>query len=277
MISRRKKAERRDEGKRIPPPIHVVIGWIGESRRRDVLEHARAFARDHMEAVENAWITLADFAGGTLFEIHEGGGGLAYLPDLIEQISRDPDQVLWVPSGTRLNRVVTFSVVDGRPFSMMLTEAESARVRSSGQTPLERTGRMRRLVPRGTTLLVVGASFFGISLAALLASALISSRINQQPIPSLSYNPDTLPHGQIVTLSNALRDDRWVSRIVFENGAWRADFENVDTLELPSETGQAQRMIDEAIARDGLLREERERKLNDAIANERDMREVETE
>lgn len=255
-----------DAPRRVPPPIHVVIGWIGESRTKDVLEHARAFARDHVEAVDNAWIALAEFSGGTLFEIHEGGGGAAYLPDLIEQISRDPDQVLWVPSGTRLNRAVTFAVVDGRPFSMMLTEAESARVRGSGQAPLERTGRMRRLVPRGTPVLVVGATLFSVTLLALLASALVSSRVNQQPIPSLSYNPDALPHGQIVTLSNALRDDRWVSRIVFENGAWRADFETIDRLDLPSDTGRAQELIDAAIARDALLLEERERKLNEAVS-----------
>ena len=252
-----------DPARRGFPPIQVLIGWVGESSRRDVLQHARGFATDHIETLETAWVAMAEFRGGTLFEVHEGGGGRAYLPELIETISRDPDQVLWVPSGTKLNRVVTFSIVEGRPFSMMLNEAESARVRASGQAPVERTGRMRRLSPRGNAVLTVGATLFAVSLTALAGSAFLASQVGQQPLPSLSYNADILPHGQIVSLSDALREDRWVSRILFENGAWRAEFETFEDLVLPDETGAAQQVIDEAVERDEVLRRERDRKIEE--------------
>lgn len=248
------------------PPIQVLIGWVGESSRRDVLEHARGFATDHLETLETAWIAMAEFRGGTLFEVHEGGNGRAYLPELIEAISRDPDQVLWVPSGTKLNRVVTFSIVEGRPFSMMLNEGDSARVRASGQVPVERTGRMRRLSPRGNVVLAIGATLFAASLTILSGSAFLASRVDQQPVPSLSYNAEILPHGQIVSLSDALREDRWVSRILFENGAWRAEFETFEDLVLPEDTGAAQKMIDEAVERDAILQSERERKVRELEA-----------
>lgn len=245
------------------PPIQVLIGWIGESSRKDVLEHARGFATDHIEALDTAWITMAEFRGGTLFEVHEGGGGAAYLPEIIEELSRDPDQVIWVPSGTKLNRVVTVSIVEDRPFSMMLNEADSARVRASGQRPIERAGRMRRLRPRGTGVLVAGGTLFAVAFGALATSAFLSSRIDQQPIPSLPYSAETLPHGQIIGLSDALREDRWVSRILFENGSWRAEFETFDELTLPEDTGEAQQLIDEAVERDGILQAERERKVRE--------------
>jgi len=245
------------------PPIQVLIGWIGESSRKDVLEHARGFATDHIEALDTAWITMAEFRGGTLFEVHEGGGGAAYLPEIIEELSLDPDQVVWVPSGTKLNRVVTVSIVEDRPFSMMLNEADSARVRTSGQRPIERAGRMRRLRPRGTGVLVAGGTLFAVAFGALATSAFLSSRIDQQPIPSLPYSAETLPHGQIIGLSDALREDRWVSRILFENGSWRAEFETFDELTLPEDTGEAQQLIDEAVERDGILQAERERKVRE--------------
>lgn len=248
------------------PPIQVLIGWVDESSRKDVLEHARGFAEDHIETLETAWITMAEFRGGTIFEIHEGGSGQAYLPDLIEELSRDPEQVLWVPSGTKLNRVVTLSLVDGRPFSMMLNEKDSALVRGSGQEPIGRSGRMRRLSPRGTQVLVVGATLFMIGFSGLITSTFLAASVQQQPLPTLSYNPDTLPHGQIITLSNALRDDRWVSRIVFENGTWRADFETFDELTLPEDTAEAQRLIDEAVERDAVLQRERDRKIEELIS-----------
>jgi hypothetical protein len=245
------------------PPIQVLIGWVGESSRKDVLEHARGFATDHIEALDAAWVTMAEFHGGNLFEVHEGGGGSAYLPQLIEELSRDPDQVLWVPSGTKLNRVVTISIIEGRPFSMMLNEAESVRVRASGKRPVDRRGKMWRLRPRGTGVFVAGATLFAIAFSALASSAFLSSRIDQQVIPTLPYSADTLPHGQIIGLSDALREDRWVSRILFEDGAWRAEFETFDELTLPDDTKDAQILIDEAVKRDGILQEERERKVRE--------------
>lgn len=248
------------------PPIQVIIGWIEESAPSDVLAHARGFAEDHIEAVDNAWVAMSGFRGGTLFEIHEGGDGRAYLPDLIEELSRDPEQVLWVPSGTKLNRAVTVSLVEGRPFSMMLNEKDSARVRESGRAPVERTGRMRRLSPRGTSVLVIGFTLFAIATGVLTASTYLSASIDQQPLPALSYDSAALPHGQIVSLSTALREDRWVSRILFENGAWRAEFETFEDLVLPEDTGEAQRLIDEAVERNLLLDEERERKLEELMS-----------
>lgn len=248
------------------PPIQVLIGWIEESARKDVLENARGFARDHMETLETAWVAMAEFRGGTLFEIHEGGSGQSYLPDLIEELSRDPEQVLWLPSGTKLNRVVTFSLSEGRPFSMMLNEADSARVRESGQAPIERSGKMRRLSPRGNGVLVIGATLFTVAMGGLIASTYLSVSIDQQPLPALSYNPEILPHGQIVSLSAALREDRWVSRIVFENGAWRAEFETFDELVLPENTDEAQRLIEEAVERDAILQQERDRKIEELTA-----------
>lgn len=245
------------------PPIQVLIGWIEESARKDVIEHARGFASDHIETLETAWIAMAEFRGGTLFEIHEGGGGYAYLPELIEGLSRDPDQVLWVPSGMKMNRVVTLSIVEGRPFSMMLNEADSARIRASGQLPMERSGRMKRLQPRGTPMLVIGATLFALGFTGLGASAYMSAQIEQQPIPSLPYSAENLPHRQIISLSNALREDRWVSRIQFENGVWRAEFETFDELVLPADTGEAQQLIDEAIERELILQQERERKIRE--------------
>lgn len=245
------------------PPIQVIIGWLEETSRRDVIEHAKGFARDHIETLETAWVTTAEFRGGTLFEIHEGGAGAAYLPGLVEAISADPDQVLWVPSGTRLNRVVTFSLVDGRPNSMMLTEEDSARIRNSGQVPVERSGKMRRLLPRGTPVLVTGLTLFAASFCGLLVSAAITIQTDRQPIPSLTYDPNALPHGQIVSLSDALREDRWVSKIEYVNGQWRAEFETFEAPNLPEDTEGAQRMIDQTVEREELLLRELERSLQE--------------
>jgi hypothetical protein len=80
---------------------------------------------------------------------------------------------------------------------------------------------------------------------SLLGSVWYGIGVDQQPVSFRTYNADILPHGQIVSLSGALRDDRWVSRIVFEEGQWRADFEEIEAIILPDDKVEAQQMSDE--------------------------------
>jgi hypothetical protein len=235
----------RARSRRGAPPIQVLIGWIGDSSRKDVIEHAKGFAEDHIETLETAWIALEQFRNGWIFEIHEGGAGLSYLPEVIEELSRDPDQVVWLPSGTGLNRVLTVRISEEQVFATILTEAESALVRKSGQDPLERTGRMRRLVPKGGLALAIGASLASVATITLLGTLQYAMMIDQRPLASRNFNPETLPHSQIVRLSGAIREDRWVSRIVFEEGQWRAEFEEVAAIKLPVEDEGAQKVIDD--------------------------------
>lgn len=114
------------------PPIQVLIGWIGDAARKDVIAHARGLAEDQLASLENTWISMAPFRGGFFYEIHEGGAGRAYLPGLIEQLDRDPEQILWLPAGTAINRVLTVGITDNIPYAVILTETESALVRQSG-------------------------------------------------------------------------------------------------------------------------------------------------
>lgn len=241
-LAKARKTPKRSRGN---PPIQVIIGWIGESNRKDVIEHARGFAADHIETLDSAWIAVNAFRDGHIFEVHEGGSGLAYMPDIIEQLTRDPDQVVWVPSGTVLNRVLTIRIAEDQIFSTVLTEAESTLVRGSGQEPLARTGRMVRLVPKGTGALATGIALAAVGAFTLIGAGYYASLINQQPLPSRTFNPENLPHSQIIRLSEGIRDDRWVSRIVFEDGQWRADFETVEELVLPVDDAGAQAVIDD--------------------------------
>jgi len=262
--SGRKKVRKTPSSGRGNPPIQVIIGWIAESNRKDVIEHARGFAADHIETLASAWISVSPFRDGHIFEVHEGGSGLSYMPDVIEQLTRDPDQVVWVPSGTVLNRVLTIRIAEDHVFSTILTEAESALVRSSGQEPLQRTGRMVRLVPKGTGALATGIALAAVGALTLMGAGYYSSLINQQPLPSRTFNPENMPHNQIIRLSEGIREDRWVSRIVFEDGQWRADFETVQEVVLPVDDAGAQAVID-----DLYNEEERIKKaVEDSIAKE---------
>lgn len=218
------------------PPIQVLIGWISEASRKDVIAHARGLAEDQLASVENAWFALAPYRGGFFYEIHEGGAGRAFLPGVIEQLERDPEQILWLPAGTAINRVMTVGITDNIPYAVILTETESALVRQSGQEPMQRSGRMRRLVNSGQGLLVGGVLTSLIGLGVLGLSLDHARGLAQQPPTLVSYLPDTLPYSQIAALTASLPDDRWLLFVVYENGTWRSETATLTPLVLPEDT-----------------------------------------
>lgn len=237
------------------PPISVVLGYIPDTSRKDAMQHAKGYAEDHLDAIENAWVALQAFRDGFIFELHEAGDGKAYLPEIVENLNTDPEMIVWFPSGSKLNRVVTVEMVNGYPYPTILTEEESTAVRASGQTALGRSGKMERLVKKGEKMLFAGVTLAVVSATALLGSVWYGIGVDQQPVSFRTYNADILPHGQIVTLSEALRDDRWVSRIVFENGQWSAEFEEIDTIILPENNEESQQMTDELMRIEAGIRE----------------------
>jgi hypothetical protein len=236
------------------PPIMVIIGWIGETGRKDVLEHAKALAEDHLATMETAWVNLAPFKGGTIFELHEGGSGRSYLPNIVSELSRDPEQIVWVPSGTGLNRVLTIMINNEKVVSSVLNEAESAVVRKSGKIPLDRSGQMKPLIQKGTKILATGLIITVFTTIILIISSFYAAGINQQPLLTSELSPQLLPHTQIISLSSGIREDRWVSRITFENGQWRADFREIDKIELPLDDSQSTRIIDDTLKKEQELR-----------------------
>jgi len=231
------------------PPIQVIVDWIAEARQNDVIHHARGAIQDHFGSLENAWLAVAPFAGGYFFEIHEGGDGRSHLPTLVEELTRDSSQMLWLPSGTRLNRAVVVSVIDDIPDAAMLNEEESRKVRDSGQSPLPRTGRMQRAQRKGERVLAAGAvvSLLGI---LVVAGSMVFSLLAPRYVAQMKkLDAARLPIGQLALL-NAVTSDRYVERLVFENGKWEPTWRSVPEITLPDGREDLRRMLPEILKRE---------------------------
>lgn len=222
------------------PPIQVLIGWIADASKKDVLAHAYGIAEDQLATMLSAWIAITPYRNGYFYEIHEGGVGKAYLPGIIEQLNRDPDQIVWLPAGTAINRVMTIGVTDNVPYGVILTEAESSLVRQSGQDPIARQGRMRRLVRSGQGILLFGALLAMLSVGVLGLTLNHARGLAQQPPTLVTYLPDTLPFRQVADLASGLPDDRWLLFVLYENGTWRSETARLDPLVLPVDDTGAQ-------------------------------------
>jgi hypothetical protein len=239
----RAKVRPASASKEIAPPIQVLIGWIAEASKKDVLSHARGLAEDQLASMESSWVAIAPYRGGYFYEIHEGGGGRAYLPGIIAQLDRDPDQILWMSAGTAINRVLTVGITENVPYAVILTESESALVRQSGQDPIARTGRMHRLVSSGQGVMVSGIILAVMALGALGLSFNHASGLAQQPPTLVPYLPATMPFRTIANMTSSLADDRWLVYVVFEDGTWRSEYATLPPLVLPEDDAGARRSV----------------------------------
>jgi hypothetical protein len=148
-------------------PIRAVVGWIEGVGIKDAIAYAKGFIEKRFEARDRSFYAVAPFMGGFLYEVHEGGSGLGYLPGVVDALTRNPDAKVWFPCDNRVYQVL---VRDGKPLGMLLPEEDSRKFRESAPVPLEPSAKMKPAVRSGAATCIVGASILAVG-ALFLASA----------------------------------------------------------------------------------------------------------
>ncbi len=222
----------------VEPPSVAHIAWEPIRQGRDAQAAARAFALRKFGPNDRAWYATRKFADGHLWEVHQGGAGLSYLPGIVEGISGGDHGKVWIPSEGRALEIV---VRNGRPICALLTESRSAAVFESGIAPVPASGRMNRVIKSGMPAVYAGS-------AALLGAVMVlgaSSLFWLYAAKVVSINPpvatDQLPHRQWNLVREA-GDTRWVQRLEYANGRWNVlwrDAPRRQATAAPSETPAA--------------------------------------
>jgi hypothetical protein len=168
---------------------------------------------------------VAPFAGGHLYECHEGGNGVAYLPEVIRELSLNMAAgEAHIADGDRLFRI---AMRDGHPVCLKLSEMESKIALTKSTTALPKpTGKMKPAVKSGAAFVQVGAvlmAFGTISLFASIGYYFVSTS-GQQMSKTIAY--EQLPHRQWDSIKR-LRTDQYVNRLRYADGRWQIDFADV--------------------------------------------------
>jgi len=173
-------------------PNQVALGWIEHGTRKDAIEYAKGYATRHFDAPAICWYAVLPVLGGWLFEVQEGGPGRSHLTAVAKALAEGAD-LAWFRVG---RKAYTVSMRDGRPFCVLLPETDSQEILASETGKLQAKGKMERVIKRGTTVLAVGLTVFGIG-ALFLAGAQTFHAMSQRFIPEdRVVNPDVLPHRQ---------------------------------------------------------------------------------
>ncbi len=205
----------------VEAPVQISFGYQ-EGSQKDV----ESIARDRCMtkfAKEISFYATAKFASGYLFECHEGGAGVGYLPQIVERLSHDmaAGEVL-VPNGERLFKI---AMRDGRPVCLKLSEQESRAARAAAEFPVA-TGKMKPAVRAGEGVVQVGAAVMIFGTIVLFASIgyYFVTTSNQPGSRPLAY--EQLPHRQWDSIKR-LRNDQYVNRLRYVDGRWQIDFAEI--------------------------------------------------
>ena len=229
-------------------PNTVLFGYLEGVERKDAEAYARGFARRTLATAERVWYHTESIYTGFLYEVHEGGAGRSFLPELITALEAEPAGTVLVPSG---RRVFELTVRNGRPTGALLSEERSVKVQRQIALvlPAEKTGgnpyglmmpataplghvrfravrptkRMTRLSSPASqaAFLSVGVLLSGLSVLAMGAGSYLWSL--RQAAAARGVEFEQLPHRQWPAVVSAAAGAAYVTKLEFKDGKWTVE------------------------------------------------------
>lgn len=211
-------------------PIRVLVGFLPEVSERDASEFAMGVAAKHFDNLGISYYDAFKHDNGYAYEVHEGGSGRAYLPEILKYykslgaFNPEDDNKVVVRTGTRAVEVCRAR----NGLSAVLLPEES---KPAAPAWLKPTQAMRPAINKRTGFLVTGAVLFVSGFIAALTSGFIFRlQPYAAPVPTkmeeISYL--RLPYSQWPQLqAQAGSQDRYVKALKYEKGAWRIETEAV--------------------------------------------------
>ncbi len=204
-------------------PYRVVIDFLeGTLRKQDAIAFARGFIEHHFDSLTNSGYYVAPYAGGYIFEAHEGGSHRAYLPGILSALERDPSASACVQMARRVLEVKKSTT--GIYTAILLPEG------TEPQNPNKVFPEVGpKLIPfqrSGLTALMVGTSIFGVGLFCLMVSTVVylidAAGLLSPPLAKVDYA--SLPLTQWSTLKSVggQQSASYVKAVRLQNGKWMA-------------------------------------------------------
>lgn len=204
-------------------PIRVIIGYLPEVSERDAIEYAYGIAEKHFEQLGIAYFDAFEYDGGYVFEAHEGGGGRAYLPEIIRYFDshgayqQGEELTVTIRTATRVVEVQRM-----REGLVAIVLPESAQVAQSEW--LKPTTKMQPAFDKRTGLLVGGALLFVTGFIAMMTTSMLT-RYQPYEAPAqaqtVAVNLQSLPIGQWSALE-MVAPNSYVKAIRYRKGKWEA-------------------------------------------------------
>lgn len=220
-------------------PIRILMGYLPEVTERDARDYALGVAEKHFEQPAIAHFDAFKYENGYAYEVHEGGEGYAYLPEIIRHFKEqgaylegEKTEVL-LRTGTRMVKVIRQRVGLQAVLLPESTQLEPADWQPSGE-------KLQSALNQRTGFLVAGAGFFVAGFFALIVGSLMTRyQPYDSPAPPAVTTVDyeQLPIAQWSKVQG-LPANEFVSKLAYDHKHWlQPVIQTGDAARSPAATG----------------------------------------
>lgn len=204
-------------------PVKIFIGYLPDVLERDAMEYAMGVAERNCEQSSITYFDVFKYDGGFVYEIHEGGRGKAYIPEILKFFEDAGDFDNLNPIKVYIHTAIrTVEVEKLRKGLVAVWLPESKRIETTpGLEPKQ------DLIPatnQRTGFLVISAMFFIVSFLSMIVAA-ITQYQPYDPAPEFKYQEldySKSVSGQWGRINDAVLMGKIVKAVKFEGGVWRA-------------------------------------------------------
>jgi hypothetical protein len=203
-------------------PIRLIVGFLPEVVERDALEYAVGVAERYFDQIGLAYFDAFPCANGFAFEVHEGGAGRAFLPEILKYFAEqgayrsDNPATAVIKTATRM--------VEVQHLREGLTSVILSENTQKMQSPwLRATEKMQSAIDKRTGFFVASAAIFVTGFMAMIVSSLLTRYTPYLPPPAQRIehiNTMQLPKGQWQQLESIVAREGAVKALRFRNNKW---------------------------------------------------------
>lgn len=220
-FSLRRTARQPDKRKVGAVPIRILMGYLPEVTERDARDYALGVAEKHFEQPAIAHFDAFKYENGYAYEVHEGGEGHAYLPEIIRHFQeqgayREGEKVeVLLRTGTRMVKVIRQRVGLQAVLLPESTQLETDELPPSAE-------KLQSALNQRTGFLVAGAGFFVAGFFALIVGSMLTRyQPYDSPAPPAVTTVDyeQLPIAQWSKVQG-LPPNEFVSKLAYDHKHW---------------------------------------------------------
>jgi len=197
----------------------IIMDFLeGTFKKSEAIAYAKGFIDNNLASPSSSYIYAAPYSEGFAVEIHDGGDGKAYLPNVLEILNEDPLACVCVKNRRRVLEI-----------KRQKKEAITSVLLPEGIESLEEnvvyakpSVKMRPYSYNGVSMVLIGSSIAVLGFIFLLLTALTSLFVQNRPVKVLEVTKTSeLPVQQWTNLMKNYDYEQYVEKLTYEKGRWK--------------------------------------------------------
>lgn len=198
----------------------VIIDFLeGTVKKKEAMDYARGFIDNHYPSPQSCYIYAVPCGDVYAVEIHDGGEGHPYLPNILKTLDEDPTACTYIQNKKRILEVklndkgLYSSII--LPEGIDSTETNIVKVSTSNKTKMSPYS--FKVLP----VLMVGLTLCALSFSFLILLSLFSVVSHKKPVRVLpTTKVENLPIQKWSELEDSYTNEKYVEKLSFNSKRW---------------------------------------------------------